>query len=193
MKTAVATHEAGHLCAILKMPIRKCIVQARIFQEVGAWRGDCLVEQKCLAAIDKNGVYDFAKSIAGPITQIQLFPETIPVAVTNAILVQGGLLSGYWWLYNNSPKTKTNWHSDMETWLRFRKFTPRGFDLNGFYETERQVSQWIANPATRISIKRIADKLIADECLQRDGLLEIDVGAVPDPKLPASLLQIQTH
>lgn len=187
MKTAVATHEASHLCAILKTPIRECILEARIFQGADGWRGDCRVDSKCLPGIDKNGVYDFAKNIAGPIGQIQLFPDTIPIAIAEAIKIRGGLLSGYWWIYNNLPDTKVNWHSDMATWLKWRKFTPPEFDLHGFYETEKQMWSWIGNPLTRSGIQEIADRLIANEQLGRNQLLEINLNDVPIPVLPSSL------
>jgi len=52
-------------------------------------------------------------------------------------------------------------------------------------------AEWLlAFIPTQTSIKYIANKLITDEYVHRDVLLEINVGDVSDLKLPVSLLQI---
>src|SRR5262252_6736053 len=93
-KHVVATHEAGHVMAILVTPISDYILNARLFLKGTQWQGEVHMDtSRDRRTVDPHNVYELAKGIAGPLAQIHFYPESIPNTLRQLIHECSGLLS----------------------------------------------------------------------------------------------------
>lgn len=173
-----AIHEAGHVCAVLAMPIREAIIQSRIFEKGGNWFGDTTLDYaKVKLADDVIERCDFAKSIAGPLIQLKLKPNSVPDEVREPI-EKHGFLDGIWWILKNAPKTQINWHSDIKTWINARHFQIPGWQK--YYDVEKAVRHWFESGETVAQINETAKLLTAKLVLDAQALLAIDHTKIPN-------------
>ena len=118
---------------------------------------------------------------------MQLYPTTVPTAVSSAIADAGGFLDGIWRLHQNAGHTQFNWSTDVTTWLGVRK-SPMEIPLENFYKTERAVSQWLKKMDTVVEVNKIAEILCKDEIMDRKSSLGLDVSGFPTLLLPERLV-----
>lgn len=172
-----AIHEAGHVCAVLALPIREAIHHARIFEVNGKWFGDTTVDYaKVELPRDVLDRCDFAKSIAGPLIQLKLKRESVTEEVRGPV-EKYGFLDGIWWIYENAPKTKMNWHTDIQTWINARRFQIPNWQR--YYDVEKAVINWGDRGETIAQINETAKLLSAILVLDSITLLSIDLTKIP--------------
>lgn len=188
-KETVATHEAGHVLAILRFPIRNHIVETRLFLQDDEWRGTTTIEGN-RTDVDPTGIYEFAKGLAGPITQLHFYPHSPSPELGKLLKETGGLVNAMRHVLENDLKIESNWWHDLETWRVYcLRCLQQKREINGtsYLAVEKALARDIENDAVKATIQELAARLLRDESVDRRELLAIKIDRLPELRLPQSL------
>jgi hypothetical protein len=191
-KEIVATHEVGHALTVLRSPIRNHVVETCLHQEDGEWRGHTRIEGDRVD-VDPNGVYEFAKSLAGPVTELHFYPSSVSDDLDKLLKETGGVVNAMRHLLESDLMVDANWWPDLEAWrvycLRCLQ-QKRPIDGTNYLNIEEELQRDVRNAAVKATIEELSAPLTRHDCLDRDGLLAITIDGLPELRLPESLPQL---
>jgi hypothetical protein len=186
-KEVVAMHEAGHAMMALVTPLRPFIVKAWIFESNRYWEGRMEIDAAAGNKARIPAIYDFARAIAGPLTQILFYPNSIPNSLSTHIQKFGGLLLATKQIKTqNIPVDDVQWWPDLTDWISFVHNHPRLMGTD-FLNVEKGVLTFLRDPSVDRSIRSLAHELTDREQLNANELLAHSIAEVPELVLPPSL------
>lgn len=188
-KLVAAMHETGHALCILALPIWEHLEHLKIYKCGGQWLGQCKLSVEIQMDAIGN-VFEFAKNIAGPVAQIEVFPESVDPDLASLMRANGGLLGGLKAALQNSPSLCTNWKTDIADWLAF--CTMDECVQLPFQQIEGRITRFFKDDSVRTCLQQLAHQLLDLEFLDRDALRWYQ-GKIPKMhphELPSSLAAV---
>ncbi|AHF95039.1 hypothetical protein OPIT5_00450 (plasmid) [Opitutaceae bacterium TAV5] len=185
-KQVVAIHEAGHLLIILATPLRDIIQHAKLFENEGTWEGEVAVDYTGNNKIPNESVYDVAKGMGGPLTQIHFHPESIPEPLLELINKHQGLLAATQHIVKEKMNISTNWWPDLQRWIDYCKTNFRN-DSPGYYAIEKDICDSLSVPLVSDTVHFLAEKLVLKGKLTREELLSYPQDMFPVYQFPERL------
>jgi hypothetical protein len=186
-KEVVAAHETGHTIIALATPLRDYVVDARVFfcREHDEWHGEIRFDGRDRKNADPHTVYEFAKSLAGPLAQLHFFPRSSGDDLAELIQESGGLLQAAKRVLKEKRDIHTNWWPDLSGWTDFCK---RGYSNSvDFFAVEKALTDFFQNSKTERTLRALTKLFARKEALSRDDLLAIEISELPKPKFPERL------
>src|SRR5712692_3592923 len=185
-KEKVATHEAGHALAILMSPFREEIVHVGVYCRNGNWFGYTVVFVD-RGKLDPTGVFEFTKGLAGPLTQLHFYPKSVPADLSKIIEGSGSLLNAARHVIKHELAISTNWWDDLIDWNQYCLRCLRdGARIrgDGFLAVEKELNRFLKNTAVESVVKELVERLVKENCVERDELLAIPVDKLPKFHFP---------
>lgn len=186
-KQITATHEAGHALISLATPFRDYLSHVRVFQNASDWFGETHMDGRVRVQVDPHGVLEFAKGIAGPVTQLYFFPNSVDHALVDLIQQSGSLLRAARVVVQQGPKIATNWWPDLQAWLQLCEHVRIPGAGQDHLAVEAEIQTFLNLPETTKVVNEIRDRLIACDQIDRQGLLNIPVVHLPSLHFPTRL------
>ena len=175
-KHVVALHEAGHLLVVLSTPLKQFLESARISDDTGEWAGEVCLDRVRLNEEFKSKrlpggrVFTIANGLAGPLAQIEYYPESIPEELSSLINKNDKSL-----LFAARRDQKDNlgncvhWWLDLEEWLADCKRTRVNQDEE-YRSIEREIVRVLSDEKARRCISFLKDALLAKHELTGDEI-----------------------
>src|SRR5439155_3369147 len=164
-KQVAATHEAGHALAVLRSPLRKHIVQTRVYLQNDEWLGETEVGGE-RGEVDPNGVYEFAKGLAGPLTQLHFYPDSVAEDLADVLRCTGGLLHAARYVIEKDLKIESNWWGDVEDWnqycLRCLR-DERPIHGSNCLEVEKELNSFLKHGTVEAVVQDLAARLTKED------------------------------
>jgi hypothetical protein len=185
----VATHEAGHVLVILRSPLRNHILQARVYLKDDEWRGETELQGE-RGKVDPIGVYEFAKGLAGPVTQLHFYPKSPDEDWVEVLKASKGLLDAARHIVEKKLPIKSNWWPDLLHWTQYCRRcldAKRPICAESYFKVEEEINRVLTQDSAKALVQDLAARLTKEGCLGREELLAIPTKQLPEFSFPNSL------
>ena len=175
-KHVVALHEAGHLLVVLSTPLKHFLESARIFEVSEGWAGDVCLDRVRLnqefnsKRLPGGRVFTIANGLAGPLAQIEYYPESIPRELLSLInRNEKSLLFAARLILKDKLGICVHWWPDLRDWILDCKQSRPNQDEE-YLSIEREIVRVLSDEKARRSISFLKDALLAKHELTGDEL-----------------------